>query len=129
MTKRGGFSFPTPNSRQPGIESMNDAHGNPLVYVARSTIHGRGLFAAEPLAAGQLIGIYEGREVTEDGPHVLWIEGDKKDSWTGYDGKNEMRFMNHSDAPTAEMDGLNCYALDKIAPGTEITIDYGWNES
>jgi hypothetical protein len=27
------------------------------------------------------------------------------------------------------MDGLNCYALSNIETGTEITIDYGWDES
>ena len=49
--------------------------------------------------------------------------------WTGYEGRNEMRFMNHSDDPNAEMDGLYCYAVRDIALGCEITIDYGWNDS
>jgi SET domain-containing protein len=102
---------------------------NKRVYVALSPIHGRGLFAAQSLATGQLIGVYEGPEVTEDGIHVLWIEDDTGESWTGHRGDNEMRFMNHADAPNAEMDGLNCYALNNIAPGAEITIDYGWNDS
>lgn len=102
---------------------------NKHLFVARSPIHGRGLFAASPLAEGQLIGVYEGPEVTEDGTHVLWIEGDTANSWTGYNGKNDLRFLNHSSEPNAEMDGLNCYALTDIDPGTEITIDYGWDES
>lgn len=108
---------------------MNHNQPNALVFVAQSPIHGLGLFAAAELQAGQLIGVYEGPEVTEDGTHVLWIEGDTGDIWTGYDGNNEMRFMNHSKTPNAEMDGLNCYALRQISPGTEITIDYGWDES
>jgi len=108
------------------IESMASNQVNKLVFVTRSPIHGQGLFAAEAVAAGQLIGVYEGPEVAEDDTYVLWIQGDGADDWTGYDGKNEMRFMNHSDAPNAEMDGLNCYALCAIEPGTEITIDYGW---
>jgi SET domain-containing protein len=102
---------------------------NKLVYVAPSSIHGRGLFAARRLSAGQLIGIYQGPEVAEDGIYVLWIEDETGENWTGYDGKNEMRFMNHADEPNAEMDGLNCYALSNIAGGVEITIDYGWNDS
>jgi SET domain-containing protein len=102
---------------------------NKLVYVARSPIHGRGLFAARPLAAGELIGVYEGPVVAEDGVYVLWIEDDAGESWTGYEGENEMRFMNHSDMPNAEMDGLNCFAVNHIPPGDEITIDYGWNDS
>lgn len=99
------------------------------VFVARSTIHGLGLFAARPLPAGQLIGVYEGPVVTEDGSHVLWIEDETDGGWTGYDGKNDFRFLNHSDAPNAEMDGLNCFALSDIETGDEITIDYGWDES
>jgi len=100
-----------------------------LVYVARSPIHGHGLFAAQPLAEGQLIGVYEGPEVEEDGVYVLWIEDETGETWTGYDGENEMRFLNHADQPNAEMDGLNCYALHRIARDVEITIDYGWNDS
>jgi SET domain-containing protein len=102
---------------------------NNLVFVAPSEIHGRGLFAARQLATGQLIGAYNGPEVTEDGVYVLWIEDDSGESWTGHDGENEMRFMNHANAPNAEMDGLDCYALKDIAVGAEITIDYGWNDS
>lgn len=102
---------------------------NERVYVARSPIHGYGLFAARPIQSGDLIGRYEGPMVTEDGVYVLWIEDEDGEEWTGYDGQNEMRFMNHSDSPTAEMDGLDCYALDDIGPDTEITIDYGWDDS
>jgi SET domain-containing protein len=102
---------------------------NKFVFVAPSAIHGRGLFAARHLETGQLIGVYDGLEVTEDGVYVLWIEGDTGESWTGHDGQNEMRFMNHANAPNAEMDGLDCYALQDIVAGAEITIDYGWNDS
>ena len=102
---------------------------NERVRVAVSPIHGHGLFAVRPLQAGQLIGEYDGTRVDKDGIYVLWIEGEPGESWTGYDGKNEMRFMNHADSPNAEMDGLDCYALQDIAVGDEITIDYGWEDS
>lgn len=108
---------------------MSKYQDNELVYVAPSLIHGRGLYAARPLAAGQLIGIYQGPEVEEDGAHVLWIEDGNGDRWIGFDGKNEMRFINHSDEPNAEMDGLDCYARVDIEAGAEITIDYGWDDS
>lgn len=99
------------------------------LLVAQSGIHGLGLFAASPIEAGQLIGVYDGPIVTEDGMHVLWIEGDSADEWIGYNGQNDLRFMNHSSTPNAEMDGLSCYALGDIDTGAEITIDYGWDES
>ena len=102
---------------------------NGRVYVARSPIHGKGLFAATRLSPGQLIGIYDGPQVEEDGTHVLWVEDEPGGGWTGYDGRNEMRYLNHSGQPNAEMDGLHCYALEEIQPGAEITIDYGWDDS
>ncbi|MFC1797601.1 SET domain-containing protein [Pseudomonadota bacterium] len=102
---------------------------NPLVFVQKSPIHGRGLFAAQALSNGEMIGFYEGPVVSEDGTYVLWVEDTPGGSWTAYLGTNEMRFMNHDDEPNAELDGLNCYALEDIEAGTEITIDYGWNDS
>ena len=98
------------------------------VYVGDSPIHGKGLFAARPLACDEMIGTYAGTETHEDGTYVLWIEEDNG-SWIGCDGNNSMRFLNHSDAPNAEMDGLECYAIKDIEAGQEITIDYGWNET
>ena len=102
---------------------------NPLVFVQKSPIHGRGLFAAQALSNSEMIGFYEGPVVSEDGTYVLWVEDTPGGSWTAYQGTNEMRFMNHDDEPNAELDGLNCYALEDIEAGTEITIDYGWNDS
>lgn len=102
---------------------------NPKVLVDRSTIHGSGLFAAVSLQKGQLIGVYEGPVVAQDNSFVLWVEDSPGGDWTGYEGRNEMRFMNHSDQPNAEMDGLDCFALMDIPAGAEITIDYGWNDA
>ena len=102
---------------------------NPLVLVDRSPIHGSGLFSSRDLKMGQLIGVYEGSVVTEDGMYVLWVEETPNGDWTGHEGCNEMRFMNHADQPNAELDGLECYALLHIPAGTEITIDYGWKDS
>lgn len=102
---------------------------NDRVYVDRSAIHGLGLFAARPLAEGQLVGVYRGAKTEKDGRHVLWLENEGGDGWTGVEGRNEMRFLNHADQPNAEMVGLSCYAVQFIAPDEEITIDYGWNDS
>lgn len=109
--------------------STDGRPANRLVYVAPSPIHGNGLFASKPLLSGTLIGVYEGPMTDTDGSYVLWIDNGPGAGWTGYDGMNEMRFMNHADEPNAEMDGLYCYALQDIPRGAEITIDYGWNDS
>jgi SET domain-containing protein len=109
--------------------ASDPGHRELRVYVDKSPIHGQGLFAAGDIEAGQLIGIYEGPEVSEDGPYVLWIEDAPGGGWTGFDGRNILRFMNHADEPNAEMDGLDCYSKTRIPAGTEITIDYGWNDA
>ncbi|MDX1379958.1 MAG: SET domain-containing protein-lysine N-methyltransferase [Xanthomonadales bacterium] len=97
---------------------------NPRARVDRSEVHGRGLFARAPIGAGDYIGRYDGATTEDDGTHVLWVEQDDG-RWVGIDGDNEMRFLNHSDTPNAEFDGLDCYALTDIAPDEEILIDYG----
>lgn len=105
--------------------SRRDRYGdNPRVRVSRSGVHGRGLFARVPLADGAFIGRYEGLVTDDDGMHVLWVEQDDGE-WRGIDGRNEMRFLNHSETPNAEFDGTDCYAIADIAPGEEILIDYG----
>ena len=102
---------------------------NERVYVAASPIHGRGLFAARLLPAGALIGRYEGPRVEMDGRYVLWVEDESGSSWVGFEGRNEMRYLNHCAQPNAAMDGLTCYSLRDIQPDEEITIDYGWEDS
>ena len=95
-----------------------------LVFVEKSSIHGKGLFAAKRIEKGRRIGAYEGPIVSKDGPHVLWLEEDDGTEF-GVDGKNALRYLNHSDSPNAEFDGVELYALRKIKPREELTIHYG----
>lgn len=99
------------------------------VTVRPSTVHGLGLFAQAPIPAEGYIGDYDGPVVDEDGRYVLWIESDSGE-WTGIDGRNALRYMNHSSTPNAELDGAGLYALIDIERGSEITIHYGedWEE-
>lgn len=91
------------------------------VYVETSAIHGFGLFARELIKAGEIIGAIEPRRVTVDGPHVLWIS-DK----VGHQVEGPLKFINHSAKPNAcYYDDLTVVALTDIAPGAEITHDYG----
>lgn len=101
-----------------------DEPRNPNVYVSDSGIHGLGLFANRDFSAGELIGFYSGMETMEDGTHVLWVEQDDG-SWLGYDGDNEMRYLNHARPGNCEMDGQDCYAATDIKRHEELTIDYG----
>ncbi len=111
---------------RPGIKRLATNPDKNQFHVGLSVIHGKGLFASHKLSGGELIGIYEGETVTEDGMHVLWVEQDDG-QWTGYNGTNALRYMNHSSSPNAEMDGVECYAARPIEAGEEITIDYGWD--
>lgn len=96
------------------------------VYVARSPIHGRGLFAKRRIRSGSYIGTYEGKPTQRDGTYVLWLY-DADGSAVGQRGTNALRFLNHSDAPNAELHELDLYALRAISPDEEITIDYQWD--
>ncbi len=106
---------------------MSDFDNNPLCLVAGSPVHGRGLFARQDIPAGTWIGHYDSEETQENGMHVLWLEAgdDAEDEWIGYDGNNELRFLNHAKRPNGEMDELDLYANRDIHAGEEITIDYG----
>ncbi len=101
---------------------------NPRAFVDESPIHGRGLFARQPIAKDDYIGSYEGPSTQRDGMHVLWIWNEDSQRWEGINGKNEMRFLNHASEPNADWWGTDLYALKDIAAGEEITFDYGWDE-
>lgn len=97
------------------------------VLVAESPIHGRGCFARRALQKGEWIGAYEGESTMDDDTYVLWVDdGDAEtEVWRGVDGRNELRYMNHSARANAEFVGLDLFALRDIQPGEELTFHYG----
>lgn len=101
---------------------------NPLVRVANSAIHGRGLFALKDIPAETFIGNYAGKITQKNGMHVLWTWEEGSDQWVGVDGDNEMRFLNHSNQPNTEFYDTDLYAIRDILAGEEITFDYQWDE-
>jgi hypothetical protein len=104
---------------------VKDYDANPLAYVDDSPIHGKGLFARTDIAVDTYVGSYEGPATDDDGMHVLWVWNDRRDAWEGIDGKNEMRFLNHSADPNADWWGNELYAIRPISAGDEITFHYG----
>ncbi len=50
-------------------------------------------------------------------------------AWRGYEGLGRLRFVNYSRRPNAEFRGRDLYALRKIRPGDEITVEYGMDWS
>lgn len=93
-------------------------------YTDDSGIHGTGLFSRKQIRQGEYMGEYDGPEVVDNGSHVLWVEEDD-DNWIGRDGKNLLRYLNHSVKPHAEFIGFELFAICDIPPDIEITIDYG----
>ena len=70
-------------------------------YVDDSPIHGKGLFARKKLKKEQFLGTYHGPKTKENDMHVLWVE-EEEGKWIGKDGKNMLRYLNHSNKPCAE---------------------------
>ncbi len=98
---------------------------NTHTYVDESPIHGRGLYAAVNISAGEYIGTFKGPDTRRDGTHVLWLL-DEAGNWFGRRGTNALRYLNHGSDANAEFYDFDLYAIRDIAAGEEITIDYGW---
>ncbi|RJP35416.1 MAG: SET domain-containing protein [Phycisphaerales bacterium] len=106
---------------------MNDQR----YYVKDSSIHGRGVFAARRIRAGEFIGRYVSRIVKRDSRYVLWVADGDHARPVGYLGIGKLRFLNHSPWPNAALYGaLDFYAIRDVARDEEITFHYGeeWYE-
>ncbi len=104
--------------------------------VGRSNI-GLGLFATRPIEQGEAIVCYRGRRIrtriaqemerTRGAKYMFEIDR----HWTidGSSRRNLARYTNHACRPNAECKlrrgALAFVALRDIAPGQEITLDYG----
>ena len=93
------------------------------LYVAKSPIHGKGVFARGWIREGALIGRYAGPRARRDGPYVLWVPKGRR--WVGISGRNKLRYLNHSSRPNAELEEDELWSLRTIEPHEEITFDYG----
>ena len=102
----------------------SDEELDELYYRKKSKIHGYGLYARKKISKGDYMGEYDGPTVKKNGMHVLWVE-DEDDKWIGRNGKNLLRYLNHSKKPHAEFIGFELFATRDIKPDEEITIDYG----
>ena len=102
--------------------TRNPPHLSTKIYVARSPIHGSGLFAKRKIKAGELIGrIEDAKPTTRNGPHVLWVSESE-----GYRVGGPLKYINHSNAPNAiYYNDLTVVALRDISKDEEITHYYG----
>ena len=91
------------------------------IYVARSSIHGRGVFAAETFKRGERIAAALGTPTETNGPHVLWVPGDGG-SYQGLKVVNHLRYLNYSPKANAGFWGVELYAIRAIRAEEEITL-------
>jgi uncharacterized protein len=95
-----------------------------LVTVCSSSIHGKGVFAADFIPKGSYIGCYEGPVAKRNGKYVLWVT-DLDGTEYGISGQNKLRYLNHSSEPNTAFDGEHLYAECDIYTGDELTFHYG----
>ena len=94
------------------------------VKVGTSPIHGTGLFASKRIRVGAYVASFEGNITKRDGMHVLWTLDEDGNEY-GIEGRNDLRFLNHSRDPNAEFIGRELHAVRNIQSGAELTIHYG----
>jgi SET domain-containing protein len=107
------------------------------VLVRESAIDGHGVFAAEFIPArlkigeirGEAISLAEGRRRAAGLRRIMIVEVSSRTAIDASGSTDPMRFTNHSCGPNARLaiiaGRIEFYALRPIAPGEEITVDYG----
>jgi SET domain-containing protein len=107
------------------------------VTVQPSRIDGQGAFAAEPVPArrkigeirGESISVQEARIRATRTERIMIVELSARRAIDFSRSADPMRFTNHSCRPNARLcirqGRVEFYALRDIAPGEEITVDYG----
>lgn len=107
------------------------------VDVKPSAIDGQGAFAAEPIPArrkigeirGEAISVREARARARGAARIMIVEVSAKRAIDASRSSDPLRFTNHSCRPNASLrirqGRVEFYAMRDLAPGEEITVDYG----
>ncbi|MBB3192955.1 SET domain-containing protein [Roseateles terrae] len=112
-------------------------HTDVAVALRRSRIDGYGVFAQQPIRAGQRLGQLTGESITvaearrraQGGGRLMLVELSPARAIDASRSQDALRFTNHSCEPNARIqveDGeVQFLALRDIADGEELTVDYG----
>ena len=127
-----------PSSADAGVRAKA---GGRRIQVRRSGVHGKGVFALQPLSKGELIIEYKGEVISwkealrrhphdpSDPNHTFYFHIDDKHVIDANFGGNAARWINHSCAPNCEADEIDgrifIKSLRAIKPGAELFYDYG----
>lgn len=107
--------------------------------VRASRVVGRGLFAGTPIARRAKIGEFEGEKIglrearrRARGRAVIAIVELERHALDATNVRRGFRYINHSCDPNTFMrctaTRAEFYARRAIAPGEELTVDYGYNQ-
>jgi SET domain-containing protein len=107
------------------------------VAVQPSAIDGQGAFAAEAIPArrkigeirGEPISVREARRRARGQQRIMIVELSERRAIDASQSEDPLRFTNHSCRPNAVLrirqGRVEFFAMRDIAPGSEITVDYG----
>ena len=111
------------------------------IQVRKSDVHGKGVFALRPIAAGERIIEYKGEVITwpealrrhphdpQDPNHTFYFHVDDKHVIDANVGGNAARWINHACEPNCQADEIDgrvyISALTDLSPGEELFYDYG----
>lgn len=133
-------SVDTPPSLERPPERVKGRPSDPqkfAVNVAPSRIDGQGAFAAEPIPArrkigeirGESISVREARRRAKGQDRIMIVELSERRAIDASQSTDPMRFTNHSCVPNAVLrirqGRVEFYAMRDVAPGEEITVNYG----
>ena len=111
------------------------------IQVKKSGIHGKGVFALQPIAKGETVIEYKGEVISwkealrrhphdpSDPNHTFYFHVDEHNVIDAKYGGNAARWINHACAPNCEADEVDgrifIKALRNLKPGEELFYDYG----
>ena len=117
--------------------TVRPAYQKFAVVVGPSHIDGQGAFAGEAIAArlkigeirGESVSVAEARIRATRQERIMIVELSKRKAIDFSQSADPMRYTNHSCQPNARLcirqGRVEFYSLRDIAPGEEITVDYG----
>ena len=140
MTQASGRREPSLRKSPTRKITITPARG-PRIQVRRSGIHGKGVFAVAPMAAGEIVVEYTGEVISwpealrrhphdpSNPDHTFYFHVDDERVIDGKFGGNAAKWINHGCDPNCEADEIGervfVKALRDISPGEELNYDYG----
>ena len=137
MPRLQSLAAAEPAAMPPRIKGQRSDPQKFLVEVKPSRIDGQGAFAAEPVPArrkigeirGEPVSVREARRRAKGQQRIMIVELSERRAIDASRSSDPLRYTNHSCRPNAVLrirEGrVEFYAMRDLAPGEEITVNYG----